>query len=60
MNVAFLAIGDQAPALTNNPDGGVYFQQAEQTAELFAVMTGFSNRIFARSQIAGTGGSNDT
>ncbi len=60
MNVAFLAIGDEAPALTSNPGAGVYFQQAEETAELLAVMTGFSNRIFARSEIAGTGGGGDT
>ena len=54
MNVAFLALGDAAPALTNNPDAGVFFQQAQQTDDLLAVMTGFSNRIFARSQIEGT------
>ena len=53
MRVAFLAIGDSAPALTNNPDGGVFFQQAKETDELLSVMTGFSNRIFARSQVSG-------
>lgn len=49
LQVAFLAIGPEAPHLTNDPGAGVFFEQAPQTAELLGKMTGFSNRIFARS-----------
>lgn len=47
--VAYLAIGPEAPQLTNNPAAGLYFEQAPQTVELLDKMTGFSNQIFARS-----------
>lgn len=49
LQVAFLAIGPEAPQLTNDPAAGVHFEQAPQTAELLGKMTGFSNKIFARS-----------
>ena len=49
MRVAFLAIGDEAPQLANNPSGGVFFEHAKQTEDLLDKMTGFSNLIFARS-----------
>ncbi len=52
--VAFLAIGDEAPNLTSNPGAGLYYAEAEKTAELLAVMTAFSNRIFARSELEGS------
>lgn len=49
--VAFLAIGDKAPAIKNNPAKGVHFVHAAKTDDLLGKMTGFSNRIFARSQL---------
>lgn len=52
--VAFLGIGADAPRLAHNPASGVYTAQARETSELLGVMTGFSNRIFARSILAQT------
>lgn len=52
--VAFLGIGNKAPQLTNNPAGGLYYSHAAETSQLLEVMTGFSNRIFARSELAQT------
>lgn len=49
MQVAFLAIGAAAPELQSDPIGGVFFERATETSELLHTMTGFSNRIFARS-----------
>ena len=54
LRVAFLAIGAEAPQLTNNPAGGVFFEHAKQTADLLGKMTEFSNRIFARSLLPQT------
>lgn len=51
LRVAFLAIGDAAPNLTSNPAAGLYFAEAQETEEPLAVMTAFSNRIFARSKL---------
>lgn len=49
LQVAFLAIGPDAPTLTNDPAAGVFFEAAPQTAELLGKMTAFSNMIFART-----------
>lgn len=49
LQVAFLAIGPDAPQLTNEPDSGVYVDQARASDQLLGKMTEFSNRIFERN-----------
>jgi hypothetical protein len=51
LRVAFLAIGPDAPKITNDPARGVYFEHARTSAELLGKMTGFSNRIFQRNEL---------
>lgn len=55
LRVAFLAIGDEAPTLANDPEGGVFFDKAKGSADLLERVTGFSNLIFERSLIRQTG-----
>ena len=49
LRVGFLALGDEAPKVKNNPQGGIFFEHVRETEDLLSTMTGFSNRIFARS-----------
>ena len=51
MRVAFLAIGPAAPRLDNDPDGGIYFEQAPRSSDLLNRMTRFANLIFERNEI---------
>ncbi|NLA65466.1 MAG: VWA domain-containing protein, partial [Leucobacter sp.] len=50
--VNFLAIGDDAPAITAS--NGIYFDHAPTSASVLSVMTEFSNRIFGRSVLSTT------
>lgn len=52
--VAFLAVGPDAPTIADNPAAGIFSAQAAETSDLLGTMTSFSNRIFARSLLEQT------
>ncbi|GAA3207804.1 hypothetical protein [Microbacterium terregens] len=56
LRVAFLAIGQQAPVIANEPASGIHFELAPNSADLLDKMTEFSNLIFERDVIASTTG----
>jgi hypothetical protein len=56
LKVAFLAIGDDAPAIRNEPDLGIFFERAASSDELTGLMTGFANQIFQRDPIGVSSG----
>jgi len=51
LSVAFLAIGDSAPEIANDPDNGIHFEHAAESSDLLDKMTGFSNLIFERNLV---------
>jgi len=52
VNVAFMAIGPEAPAIQETP--GVHFLQAASSADVLNRMTAFSNVIFGRNVLPQT------
>ncbi len=50
LKVAFLAIGNEAPAIVSDPAHGIYFEHAA-SGDLLTRMTGFANLIFERNLI---------
>lgn len=51
LQVAFLAIGNGAPSIPDEPDRGIHFARAARSSDLLSQMTGFSNLIFQRDII---------
>ncbi|MGO2634497.1 MAG: hypothetical protein ACTH9H_12190 [Galactobacter sp.] len=54
VRVAFLGLGKDAPKLKNAPKEGIFYERARKTDDLLDTMTGFSNRIFAKSKLKAT------
>ena len=52
LRVAYLAIGEDAPAIADDPGHGIHFSKAPDSQDLLEEMTGFANLIFERNLIA--------
>jgi len=49
LNVAFLALGNEAPGIEADPENGIFFARAATAPDLLGQLTGFSNKIFGRA-----------